>query len=373
MKPHTIKSATHRDAWLVITAIIFSTSKGSWFIFGRNEEDNQEYHVESGELPFLFPGMYIFKQGQPHRFLPWMDICKIKKPYPWRKKTLKILYCFSGLPRRGDIKHCLELLSEFTLYNIHMTELDIRRNAKHNLLCISLQEQLLRQVSHGDFEVLIISPPCTTWSRARHRHPGPRPLRDIDAPLGLQGLLPFETLQLTEGTDLALWSISMCKHQNRSNGLFLMEHPEWLGKPQDHTNRRPGVPASIFMLHESIHLQHESKGISVALQQCFFGCTHSKPTRFLSNIYSFLNVPHMVNSPPKVNMDMEYIGPLTKCHHRHPANAVDSHGHFVTSALQSYPIPLCLTIASCILQMFENNDAAHHEECVHFTGCDMIK
>ncbi len=115
------------------------------------------------------------------------------------------LFCWITEP--GDIHHCLKALSSLTEYGVHVIELDIKRDAKHNLLDTELQIEVEKQIRNREFAVVIVSPPCTTWSRARHREPGPRPLRDITRPYGLPNLLPFELLQLEEGNALAKWSL----------------------------------------------------------------------------------------------------------------------------------------------------------------------
>ncbi len=84
-----------------------------------------------------------------------------------------------------------------------------------------------------------------------------------------------------------------------------------------------------------------------------------------------LNIPHMINAPPRIDHNMEYIGPLTKCHHKHAINILDDAGNFTTMAFQTYPIPLCLAIASSLLQILLNHDATYHEEVLDLSGSDI--
>ena len=50
---------------------------------------------------------------------------------------------------------------------------------------------LLKLIASGHFAALLVFPPCSTWSRARHSgSPGPRPLRSRQHPLGIPSLTP---------------------------------------------------------------------------------------------------------------------------------------------------------------------------------------
>ena len=50
---------------------------------------------------------------------------------------------------------------------------------------------LLKLIASGHFAALLVFPPCSTWSMARHSgSPGPRPLRSRQHPLGIPSLPP---------------------------------------------------------------------------------------------------------------------------------------------------------------------------------------
>ena len=67
------------------------------------------------------------------------------------EKNIRILYCFSGLPRPGDIKQCLIALAALTEFTIHITEIDIRRSSSHNLICSNLQFSIKEQIRNKQF------------------------------------------------------------------------------------------------------------------------------------------------------------------------------------------------------------------------------
>ena len=40
-------------------------------------------------------------------------------------------------------------------------------NSKHDLVSPEIQEEWINRVESGEFDALMLSPPCATWSRAR--------------------------------------------------------------------------------------------------------------------------------------------------------------------------------------------------------------
>ncbi len=336
--------------WLIVSAVLFSTSRSNWYIILDDPKQKTSSSIQTSSSPWIDPGTWVIFDLSRNEYKPWYDFLPLNSLNPWNKKSIKILYCFAGKPRPGDLKDCLASFSTITAFSIHITELDIARSTQHDLLNPALQYALENQARLQEFNVIFMSPPCTTWSRARHRDPGPRPLRDITAPFGLPDLLPFEEQQVQAGTNLALWSLKLCAIQAAANGLFLLEHPEWLGKPRPTKTTRPGTPASIFLLPEAKSLIMKSGAISVALQQCYFGGLTAKPTRLLTNMYTLLEVPHVYNKLPSVTPDGHYNGPLSKCTHLHPTKIKEDDGSFASTNLQTYPTPLCMTIARCTIQ-----------------------
>ena len=89
------------------------------------------------------------------------------------------MYLFCGKPRKADIKECLQQLSKTQGFHLTMREVDIERSSVDDLTDVSLWDELFLQVKSGHWDVVILSPPCNTWSRARYQwklHPGPKPL-----------------------------------------------------------------------------------------------------------------------------------------------------------------------------------------------------
>lgn len=87
-----------------------------------------------------------------------------------------ILYLFCGKPRKADIKECLQHLSTTQKFQLTMHEVDTERSSLDDLRDVSLWDELFSQVKSGHWDIVILSPPCNTWSRARYQwklHPGP--------------------------------------------------------------------------------------------------------------------------------------------------------------------------------------------------------
>ena len=118
---------------------------------------------------------------------------------------LKIVYVCAGHRRRADVPEHLErlaLASGFTL-DMHELQDEMWANPKEfrNLkpFCV------------------IATPPCSSYSRARHFYkvsPGPRPIRRRDYPLGLPWLSQSDKRKADEGTLLATraWELYFLAH-----------------------------------------------------------------------------------------------------------------------------------------------------------------
>jgi len=57
--------------------------------------------------------------------------------------------------------------------------LDIVRSEAHDLSKESVRKNFRDRVQAGEFDAVVITPPCTTWTRVRMaNYRGPRPVRD---------------------------------------------------------------------------------------------------------------------------------------------------------------------------------------------------
>ena len=103
------------------------------------------------------------------------------------RADLSVLYLFAGEPRKGDIRSWLE--KESSGCSFHLVEIDVARNASHNVLHDEFWENILEQVRFEQFDLILLSPFCNTYNRASFSNsPGFVPLRNADWPEGFPWL-----------------------------------------------------------------------------------------------------------------------------------------------------------------------------------------
>ena len=73
-------------------------------------------------------------------------------------------------------------------YGLDMEEIDIHNGgSSHDLLDKATQERIMSQIESGDYDLIILSPPCGSWSRANWANKsGPQPIRDRWHPWGFK-------------------------------------------------------------------------------------------------------------------------------------------------------------------------------------------
>ena len=173
-----------------------------------------------------------------------------------------------------------------------MVEFDLLRDQTHDVSNDQTWEHLCNLLDSRSFDVLVISPPCNTFSRARRSFrtsPGPKPLRNRHWPFG------FPWLEGQAASDVALAnllikrSVQACTKAHAVDTLFLFEHPEDLGRTPDDE-----LPASIWQWPDVVQLLDSTGACTWALFQCEYGAefglacaSSSKPTRLLSTLSAF--------------------------------------------------------------------------------------
>jgi hypothetical protein len=241
-------------------------------------------------------------------------------------------------------------------------EWDILRDASHDLSDLAVQKELPKRICSGQFDVIIISPPCNTWSRVLYANPwGPKPIRSFRHPMGFPWLQGALLQKATAGNTLVLFSVEVLQtlRDIRSpRTLFrprrLMEHPEDLGG----MSTQEGVwvrPASIWQLPAVRALAEDLVGVfTVAVHQCSFGAPYKKPTRFLTDLptaaeWGFSGWPHF-------DEEGGYLGPLPKdCGHGGHVTLAKKRSDeaYCTAGTSSYPPALDMAIATAILDDFK--------------------
>ena len=101
------------------------------------------------------------------------------------------------------MQSCLKQLCAAEGLNLEMLCVDIKRKPWIDLSHTRERDKLEEQIKRADFDAIIISPPCSTFSRACWaNHRGPRPVRSYKSPKGLDTLTAAERRRCILGQHL---------------------------------------------------------------------------------------------------------------------------------------------------------------------------
>ena len=165
------------------------------------------------------------------------------------RRKLQILYLFAGARRKSGLAGSLHRAAANTGIHVQVREVDVLQGGqKNNLLRPSLRQKLMEEINSGAFYAVIASPPCSTFSRARHaRTPGPRPVRSRDFPRGLPVLGAQARETTRAANDLVDFTVrALAAQAQHEGGLLVLEHPEDLG-----VCREGGDPGAIWQWPKS--------------------------------------------------------------------------------------------------------------------------
>ena len=258
---------------------------------------------------------------------------------------VKVMYLFAGKRRKADVGSYLKEAHDAGRISLVLKEYDIEISPQHDLTQKELWDDIWKTLEEGDW-VVIVSPPCNTFSRARFQykeHPGPRPLRTAVWPRGFPWLSQHHRHLVDEANMFVDRCIETCIICNNFNGKFILEHPEDLGVVQ---GERPGTIWQWDSVQELVPL---TGAVTFAIQQCKFGAQTPKPTRFLTTFD--IRDKRCFLGWPKFGTDGHYLGPLPKqCGHKHSHKLIGkTQERWNTSPSAAYPPGLCEFLASLIL------------------------
>ena len=261
-------------------------------------------------------------------------------------------YIFAGHRRRADVFEHLESLAKQLSFELDMHEVDIVRGSDQDVLQEDYWEALIQKLRELKPFCIIATPPCSTFSRARHlykRHPGPRPIRSRQFPEGFPWLNDAKRAQAQQGTKLAKRAWELCELADEIGSTFLTEFPEDLGLTDT------GVPASFWQMPEFTQALMRKGMHTFALFQCEYGAATPKPTRFLSDLQHFEGVYYQ--GVPQFDKDWKYTGPLPRgCPHAGQHEALiglDEGGQWKTAPAAHYPDKLCEFLAMAIYKSWK--------------------
>ena len=243
--------------------------------------------------------------------------------------------------------NCLRHLAQRHGVAVEITELDIARNPNHDLTQPHIQQRWLMRLEAGEFFALIVTPPCSTFSRACWANDqGPYPVRSRAHPRGFLWNQKSRAHKAFLGTLLADFSFEALKrHWKHPGRPGVMEQPEDLGATS--TNRVPGhTPASMWQYPQFDTLLRLPGVQTVGLSQLDFGSESTKPTRLLLRDMGNLH-PAMYPGPPSFDSHWKYLGPIPK-RTGAPLIGHGQHG-FRTSSSAAWPAGLSKWVAQQIL------------------------
>ena len=243
---------------------------------------------------------------------------------------------------------------------VEVVELDLRHSRRCDLTRPQVQQRWLQAIDRGSADSLVITPPCSTFSRATWANDrGPFPLRSARCLRGFTWNSAVRKRKADLGNTLADFSFEAMKRQlKRRRTTAFMEQPEDLGAT--HRPRVPGHrPGSMWQFPQHYELMEMEDVKSVALAQIDFGAESPKPTRLLMRTYSQLH-PEMYEGPPQLDEDGFYVGPLPR---KQGPQLIGRQGAaFRTSAAAQWPAALCQWVAEAIVDSFLKNRVSHREE-----------
>ena len=135
---------------------------------------------------------------------------------------VKVMYLFAGKRRQSDVASFLQQAHDAGRIKLTLKEFDIEISPEHDLTNLSIWEDIWNTLKEGGW-MLIVSPPCNTFSRARFHFqdwPGPRPLRNINWPRGFPWLSQHHKAVVEEANMFVDRCIQSCIICHAAGGKF---------------------------------------------------------------------------------------------------------------------------------------------------------
>ena len=233
-----------------------------------------------------------------------------------------------------------------------MHEFDYQRDPAQDLTSQKLWDSILKDCVSGSFDVVVLSPPCNTFSRARWNFCGafgPRPLRSSHFPKGFPWLREQDRVKVCQGNFFMLQSLLIAETVSSHGGFFILEHPEQLGRVSS-----GDIPGSAWDWPEVRNLVEVTGAACWPVHQCFFGASTSKPTRFASNLPAALAFGVHWH---RILEDGAYDGPLGRCPHAHNEKLLGYNNGWRSTSSAAYPDELCQYLAFLIFSAVNATDA----------------
>jgi hypothetical protein len=193
-----------------------------------------------------------------------------------------------------------------------MREVVSIRGGDQDVLQEALWGELKGELAAGVYDLLFISPPCHTHSRARSSgggRPGPRPVRSANYPWGFPWLEGKALRSCELANKLVLRTFEAIEIAFNAGACHILEHPEDLGATPSGE-----VPAAIWQHSELRDIPLWTGAVTWAMFQCMHGATSSKPSRWMSDLATAAHEPFQ--GWLCIGAGSCYLGPLPRsCPH----------------------------------------------------------
>ena len=257
------------------------------------------------------------------------------------------------------MQSCLKQLCATEGLNLEMLCVDIKRKPCIDLSHTRERDKLKEQIRRDAFDAIIISPPCSTFSRACWaNHRGPRPVRSYKSPKGLDTLTAAERRRCILGNIFAdfTWQVLTLASATQLS-FVLLEQPEDLGAMSygPHAGERP---ASMWQWPAFADITTKPDCKNFAFHQGNFGAGYPKPTRLLIFARQAVRLPSFCyEGPPLFDKKGFYLGPLPMAKGMGSIRNRQAQGPFKTSGTEMWPAKMCQWIATWLLSAWASSAA----------------
>ena len=235
--------------------------------------------------------------------------------------------------------------------------MDIQRSRKHDLAKHETQQNWLNELQKGSYQILLTSPPCSTFTRAVWaNHLGPKPVRSALRPRGFKWLSYVKRKMAELGNCLADYSFkAMETILAHSDTVAAMEQPEDLGANK--AGPWPGVrPASVWQFPQFDKLLLQKGVQTAAFYQSDFGATYAKPTRLVFRLRCDLP-PTLRLGKPKFDKSGFYSCPLPPLEQKmHSLQRQSNECGFRTSGTAAWPPDLRKWLSEACVKSLTNTE-----------------
>ena len=226
--------------------------------------------------------------------------------------------------------------------DVDIVNSDVLGAQASDLLRDDLWHRLFERVLADEFDFVWMGTPCNTFSRAREKPPGPRPLRSVEKPMGLSPseLTDRELQQLKEGNFFALKSAEMAKLCWKHNVGWAIENPAPFAGH-----------VSLFYIDALTEVAALSGVSFVEFDQCMYMGETTKPTRVLFFGVDFSGLRVTCNHPKRWWYYTDPRGNERRTWSAHPplAGRQREGGEFATKQAAAYPGRLNVEIVKRII------------------------